>query len=124
MPVAVFIKQRRAFWREQHFLIIFSVGELRLVKVVVGTFFRHQCRVTADFNDVAVCHDENLVGVFNGGEAVGDDEARLAVHHLNEAVRNLFFSQRVNGTGRLIQNKQWWIFNHRPRNGQQLALAV
>src|SRR5690606_20436147 len=48
--------------------------ELRVVEAVVRGLSRQQLLVGALFDDMAVLHHHDQVGVADGGEPVGDDE--------------------------------------------------
>ena len=54
--------------------------ELGVVQVEVEPAVGDQLVVAALFDDLAVVHDEDRVGVADGREAVGDDEGRAALH--------------------------------------------
>ena len=40
----------------------------------------------ASFQDTATFHDDNFVGVLNGGQEVGDDDGSSVFHELHEGV--------------------------------------
>ena len=67
--------------------ILFAFGsglhalELAVVELGVEAALRQQFVVIALLDDVAVLHNEDDVGLADGGQAVGHDEARAALHH-------------------------------------------
>ena len=56
--------------------------ELVLIKVGVDTVFGQQLVVSAPFLDAVVVDDDDLIGVFDGGQTVGDDQAGTAFGQL------------------------------------------
>src|SRR3954451_20402219 len=60
--------------------------------------------VAAGFGYVAVLEDDDLVGVADGGEAVGDDEGGAAFHEPVEGVEEEAFAFAVEGAGGFVQD--------------------
>jgi hypothetical protein len=50
--------------------------KIGVVQLGVVATLSHQVVVDAFFDDVAVVHDDDAVGVLDGGQAVGDDDGR------------------------------------------------
>jgi hypothetical protein len=61
------------------------------VKAVSG----QQFGVMADFNDVAPVEDNDAIGVFNGGQAMGDDEGGATLTEDIQRLLDLAFGLSV-----------------------------
>ena len=70
------------------------------------------------FDDLAVLHDEDEVGVADRGKTVGDGEARLAVHQVVDGVLYQLLRTRVDRGGRFIQNEKRFSGYESTGNGQ------
>ena len=57
-----------------------------------------------DSDDVAGAHDEYLIGLADGGEAVRDDEARAALHQLRKGALYALLGARVDGGRGLVED--------------------
>lgn len=68
--------------------------ELRVVEVGVEAAFFEELAVRALFDDVALVHDEDEVGVLYCGQAVSDDKRSLVLHKLFKCLLDFDF-----GTG-------------------------
>jgi len=53
------------------------VPEIGVVQFGVVAALGHQVIVGAFFDDPTVIHDDDAVGILDGGQAVGDDDGRL-----------------------------------------------
>ncbi len=64
----------------RHLIAPSTSGKLELVfgHLVVGAFFCDEFGVGALFGDLAFVHEEDLVGLEDGGEAVGDEDEGFA----------------------------------------------
>ena len=70
----------------------------------VYAVLRDQFLVRAAFGDAAVIHHKNLVGVPDGGQAVGNGDDRLAVGQLGDRLLDEMLVLRVDAGGGLVQN--------------------
>jgi len=59
----------------------------------------------ASLNDSAVLKDQNLIGLANGAEPVGDDETCAAAEKSFESTLNSLFRGGVDGARGLIQDQ-------------------
>src|ERR1700722_18873057 len=66
-------------------------GILDAGKTGVEAVKRDQLIVIAAFDDLSVAEDENLIGVADGAQTVGDDETRAMRHEVFEGLLNQFF---------------------------------
>ena len=76
------------------------------------------------FNDMALVHHQNDVGVLDGGEPVGDDKAGAALHQRLKGPLDADFGHRVDRRGRLVENQHRRQAEHNPGDAEQLLLAL
>src|SRR6266700_5983495 len=55
------------------------------VEIVVAAAQGKQLGVVAALQDSSMLHDQDLIGAADGGEAMGNDERRAALHQLAQA---------------------------------------
>ena len=61
------------------------------VQLVVLALLRDQLVMRTTLDDVAVVEHHDHIGIAHGGQAVGDDEDRTALHQvINTSLHNLF----------------------------------
>ena len=58
------------------------------------------------FDDVAVLHDEDAVGIFNGREAVCDDEAGSSFGECVHGFLYLLFGSRIDAARGFIEDNE------------------
>ena len=75
------------------------------------------------FNDVAVAHNEDDIALFDRRQAVGDNKARPAAHHLGKRLLNAYLGEGVDRGSRLVQNQNARVGQHRARYAQKLPLT-
>ncbi len=78
----------------------------------------------AALDDFAIFDDQHLVGVADGGQAVGDHKTGAALHQLEQRFLDARLGARVHAGGRLVQNQNARVGQNRARNRQHLALAL
>ena len=76
------------------------------------------------FDDAALIHNHNAVGVAHRGQPVGNHKGSPAGHQGVHAVLHQLFGPGINGGGGLIQDQGRGIGHRRPGNGQQLPLSL
>ena len=69
--------------------------ELRVVEIRIESAFFEQFLVRAFFDDVALVHNEDNVGVFDCGKTVRDDKRRFVLHKFFKRLLNLDFGAGV-----------------------------
>ena len=79
--------------------------ELAVVQVCIEAALRQQAVVVTLFDDVAVLHHQNDIGLTDGGQSVCYDKAGSALHHPGECILYLDFRTGINGGGCLVQNQ-------------------
>ena len=85
---------------------------------------RHQRVVRPLLDDVSVLHDKDEVGVLDGTETMGDDEACPSFGQLVHRFLDLLLGSRVDVAGRLVEDKKRRVLDHRPGNGEELLLSA
>jgi hypothetical protein len=91
-----------------------EVSAVELVELVVG----------AAFDDATVFDDEDLVGLADGGEAVGDDEGGASLHEEVEAGLDEGFGFGVEGAGGFVEDEDARVGEDGARDRDALALAA
>ena len=69
--------------RSAHFV------KLAIIERGVKSILCHQGFMVALLDDIPVLHNQDHIGVFDGGKAVGDDEAGTAAHQIIHGLLNL-----------------------------------
>ncbi len=78
----------------------------------------------ADLLDLAALEDDQTVGVFQGGKAVGDGKRRAPFYQAGDGVLNLLLGVCVYRGSGLIQDQNARIVENGAGNGDALALAA
>ena len=76
------------------------------------------------FDNVAVIHDQDQIGIADRGEAVSDDEACASLHEVLHAFLDQDFGTGIDGGRCLIENQNLRIGKEGSGNGEQLLLAL
>ena len=92
------------------------------VEVAVGAGLDDQFFVGAALDDAAFVQDHDQIGVANGGEAVGDDEAGAVVQDLDQCLLNLIFGLGVYVGGGFIKHEHGGVGEDGA--GQRYALLL
>lgn len=74
----------------------FILCELAVVELVVEALFIQELLVVTLLEDVAIFHDEDYVGLTDGGKSVGYDKAGSALHHLIKGFLDTNFCAGIN----------------------------
>ena len=98
----------------------FSAG----VELVGFAFLFKQLIVGATLNDMASLQDHDDIAILDGGEAVGDDENRSALHNGVHAALDEFFGAAIDGRGSLVENQNGRVRTGCAGNGEQLSLTL
>ena len=72
----------------------------------------------------ALIHHQDLIGVAQGSEPMGDEQHRAAPVCLHQVAGHLLLGYPIEGAGGLIENQQPRLFEHHAGNGDPLALAA
>ena len=79
--------------------------------------------MSALLDNVPVLHDKDDVRLADGGQAVGDDEARSALHHSGKRRLNVHLRARVDGACGLVENEHRRQAEHDTRDAKKLLLS-
>src|SRR5690348_7349146 len=91
--------------------------------LVVASSVRPQRFVPALLDHALGVYDEDLIGMFNGGEAVGGDEGSAAGHQAAQGALHQRFRMQVEIGGGFIQYEDAWIGNNGAGDGDALPFA-
>ena len=72
----------------------------------------------ASFDDPPIINHQHLVGVANGAQPMSDHKARAAPHQVEKRLLDVDFGARVDARCGLIQEKNAWISQNRPRDSK------
>lgn len=98
--------------------------KLTRIQVMIEAALAQQGFMCAALNDLAVIDDQNLVGIADGAQAVGDDEAGAPLHQVQHRRLNMLLRARVHTAGGLIQNQNGGVGQNGAGNSQQLPLPL
>ena len=74
----------------------------------------------AALGDFSIFHNENLVGLLDGGQAVGNRDDRLAARKLRNGLLDEVLVFGVDARGRLIEDDNGRVLEDGPRDGRTL----
>jgi hypothetical protein len=77
----------------------------------------------AAFDDFAVAQDEDEVGVADGAEAMGDDEAGAAGHEPVQGLLDETFGRGVDAGGGFVEDQDRAVFEERAGDADALFFA-
>ncbi len=83
-----------------------------------------QLLVPAALDDLSLLQHEDLVGLPDRGDALGDDDRRHALAASAEPTPDLALGDRVHGRGRVVEDEDLGLDEERPGQGEPLALAA
>src|SRR5579871_1816703 len=86
--------------------------ELGSMKIRIETVFCHKFVVGAAFGDDSPRDDDDLVGVADSTEPVGDSNHGLALHQLFKRIDDELFGFAVQSGGRLVEQKDRAVADH------------
>ena len=70
--------------------------------------------MVAELDDLTGLDDRDLIGIPNGGKAMGDDEYSLAVHQAVQALLDLLLGPGINGGGCLVHDEHRRLCHRSP----------
>ena len=101
-----------------------AVFHLGLVDLAVDRTGAQEFGVVAGGDDLAVVEDQDLVGVQNRADPLGDDEPGLAMLSLGEASLNSRLGFHVDRAGAVVEDQHGWIDEHGAGDRDALLLAT
>ena len=75
-------------------------------------------------DDASLFHNHDAVGIFYGGQPVGNDKGGSSLHQRVHTILYQFLGTGVDGGGGLVQNQRRGICHGGPGDGQQLPLSL
>src|SRR5438067_1649116 len=98
-------------------------GPLNPRQLAVEAIQREEFVVRAALDDLALPHDENLIGFANRAEAMGDDKAGAVGHEPFQGFLNKPLRGGIHAGGGFIENKNRRIFQEGARDTDPLLFA-
>lgn len=78
----------------------------------------------AMLRDLSVVNDQNLIGILDGVQTVGDDQQGLTLYQLRDGLLNVALIVGVHTGGRLVQNHDRGVFQNTAGDGDALFLTT
>src|SRR5581483_8237556 len=91
------------------------------VEVRVEAADGQQLVVGALLDDASALQHDDLIGITDRGQAMGDDQARTALEQYLEGLLDLLLGEAVDARRRLVEHQDLGIGDQRPREAEQLA---
>ena len=99
-------------------IILLRVAVTRFEQRLVEAAERHKRFVIALFDNVAVFHYENDVGLLNRGQTVRDDKRRAPLHYFRKSLLYPDFRARIDIARRFVENQHRRVHKHYARDTQ------
>lgn len=96
---------------------------MELVELPVEAAVGEELLVGALLAELALVHDENGVGALDGGEAVGDQDTRPALHHSLQGGADAEFGFGVDAAGGFVEDQNAGIVGQGAGEVDELLLA-
>ena len=93
------------------------------VEASVGTLGLKKLLVLAHFHDVPVVQDHYLVGIADGGQAMGYDDGGTALEDTLESLLNQYLSVGVYVGGGFVQDENLGVSDDGPGEAEKLTLT-
>ena len=93
-------------------------------EAAVNALLRHKFVVVAGLNDAPLVNNQDLIGVANGIEPVGNDQQGLAPAQLGDGLLDVALVVGVHAGSGLIQNHDGSILQNAAGNGDSLPLSA
>src|SRR5271156_6061235 len=82
----------------------------------INAAFADQLFMRAVFHDPSLIHDENLVAIHHGAEAMADNDDRSLPSQIAQSLRDHRFMMGIEGAGRLVENNDRRLGEQCPRD--------
>lgn len=99
-------------------------GFAGLPQAGVAAVLRDKAGVVALFDQLPVVEDENLRGVADGGEAVGNHQHGFVLHQHRQRAHQERFVFGVGKGGGFVENQHWTVLQDGAGDGDALAFAA
>lgn len=83
---------------------------LNLNKLLVQTILMNKLGMFSALDDLALLDHNNLIGMLDRAQPVGNDHRRPVLHQLHQRVLHKLLGFRIQRGGRLVQDQDRWIF--------------
>ena len=100
------------------------LADLHARQAFIQPIPRHQFDVRAFLDDALAFQDDDLVGVADGGEPVGNDDGRAARHQPFQRLLDEQFGFGIHRGGGLVQDQDRAVFQDRARDRKALLLPA
>ena len=94
------------------------------IQLIIPPFLSQKLFVSTLFDDAPMVEHNNLVGITNRREPVGNDESGTPLHDSVHTFLYKLLGTGINAAGGLVENEHRWISNRSTSNGQQLSLTL
>ena len=101
----------------------FLVFVLQLVKLPVDSAFGQQFLVRSHFAQLALVHDDDLVGALNRGETMGDDDGGAAFDHSLQGIANAEFGFGIDTGSGFIEDQDCGVMRQGAGERDELLLS-
>src|SRR3984957_14691142 len=100
------------------------LAKLQPVEQGIAAALAQELVVAAGFDNKTVLDDENVVGVHDRRQPVGDDDRGASLAEFGERLLHVAFGFGIERGGRLIEQDDWRILDQRARYRNALALPA
>src|SRR5690606_10603067 len=100
-----------------------GLGPLYFMELPVQATAFDEVMVATAFHDRTILNDNNLIGMLDRTQPVGDYNRGSVLHQVGERLLYQAFRLRVERRGRFVKDQDGRIPEHRARNAEPLALA-
>jgi len=80
--------------------------------------------VSATLDNVSVFEHDDLIGMHDGAQALGDDQGSASLHQRFERGANLILCATVNAGRSVVQNEDAWVYEYSASDGNSLPLPT
>ena len=98
-------------------------GECGTCTVLLDDVLQKSCMGSHGL-DPAILENHDLVGIQEGGKAMGNHDGRPSFGHFIEIIHDDFFRFIIKRTRCFIKNQDFWISKQCPCNGNPLFLST
>ena len=94
------------------------------MELFVGAVVLQQFGVGSLFDDMAMVHDDDEIGIDDGGETVGDGDDGTVFHQRVKRLLDKMFRSSIESGCRFVENENRWILEQCAGDGETLFLAA
>ena len=98
--------------------------ELHSIVTGIGAAAGEKLLVRATFHNATMLDGRNFIGMFNGREAMGNDDRGAAARQALKRLLHRLLAFVIQSTRRLVQDKDLGILEEHARDGDALLLAA